>query len=311
MRLGLVLPMFVDDPRRLLGFARRAEDLGYDGVFAFDHLMPLGGPADGAAFECFSTLSAIAASTERMALGTLVARASLRPPGLLAKLAASLHAMAGGRLILTVGTGDDLSKREHDAFGIPYLGPGERRAHLEQVVGAVRDLLAGRAWGGGDRVAAMSGPILPDVRRDRPRVWIGGVSDRAVDTAAALADGWNGWGLPLATFDGHVARLRERLRAARRDDRGRDDTVVETDATWGGVVLVGEDAAELRSLVARRAAAGKTPPPGAWLVDGDGLVANLRALRDAGASWAILLPSGPPDRVDLIFELARPVVAGE
>jgi alkanesulfonate monooxygenase SsuD/methylene tetrahydromethanopterin reductase-like flavin-dependent oxidoreductase (luciferase family) len=299
MRLGLVLPMFTADPHRLLGFARRAEDLGYDGVFAFDHLMPLGGPPDGPAFECFSTLAAIAASTERIAIGTLVARATLRPAGLLAKLAASVHEMAGGRLILTIGTGDRLSKREHDAFGIPFLGPQVRRAHLEQTVAAVAALLEGRPWPGGDAVPAMAGPLLPPVRTNaRPRIWIGGTGEAAVDSAARLADGWNGWGLPADTFAERVERLRQ----------ASSDHAVE--ATWGGVALVGRDHAEVSALLERRAADGKDPPPGAWVVDGDGLVDRLRGLRDAGASWAILLPSGPRDRPDLIAEVALPALAG-
>jgi alkanesulfonate monooxygenase SsuD/methylene tetrahydromethanopterin reductase-like flavin-dependent oxidoreductase (luciferase family) len=304
VRLGLVLPMFVEDPRRVLGFARRAEELGFDGVFAFDHLMPLGGPADGPAFECFCTLAAVAAGTERIAIGTLVARASLRPAGLLAKLAASVHAMAGGRLILTVGAGDELSKREHDAFGVPYLGASERRAHLEQVVGAVRDLVGGRAWPGGNRVPAIAGPLLPSVAEGPPRVWIGGTSEAAVDSAAALADGWNGWGMPIETFASRVRRLRDR----RHDDDRAGENRGDLDATWGGVALVGADRDEVRALLARRAGVGKPPPPGAWVVDGDGLAENLRGLRDAGAAWAILLPSGPPDRIDVIAELALPVL---
>jgi alkanesulfonate monooxygenase SsuD/methylene tetrahydromethanopterin reductase-like flavin-dependent oxidoreductase (luciferase family) len=298
MRLGLVLPMFVADPDRPVAFARRAEELGYDGVFAFDHLMPLGGPADGPALECFATLAGVAASTERIAIGTLVARASLRPPGVLAKQAASVHAMAGGRLILTIGTGDELSRREHEAFGIPFLGPRERRAQLEQTVAAVAALLRGQPWPGGDTVRPMTGPLLPPVQPREPvPVWVGGTSEAAVDSAARLADGWNGWGLPLETFQERVARLRDRA-----PDRAPE-------ATWGGVALVGRDADELSALLARRAAAGKESPPGAWVVDADGLVERLRALRDVGASWAILLASGPPDRPDLIANVALPALA--
>jgi alkanesulfonate monooxygenase SsuD/methylene tetrahydromethanopterin reductase-like flavin-dependent oxidoreductase (luciferase family) len=298
MRLGLVLPMFSGDAGALLRFARRAEDLGYDGVFAFDHLMPLGGPNDGPAFECFSSLAAVAAATERTALGTLVARASLRPAGLLAKLAASVQAMSGGRLILTVGTGDQLSKREHDAFGLPYLEAADRRRHLEETVGAVRALFAGDAWPGGERVSALTGPLLPPVSDDPPRVWIGGTSEAAVRSAAALADGWNGWGLDLDTFAGRARTLRDA-------SSGRGE------ATWGGVALVGRDRAELDALLERRAAAGKPPPPpGAWVVDTGGLVENLAGLRDAGASWAILLLAGPRDRIEVVAEAARPALEG-
>jgi len=301
VRLGLVLPMFAGDRDRLLGFARHAEELGYDGVFAFDHLMPLGGPVDGPAFECFASLAAIAAATERITLGTLVARASLRPAGMLAKLAASVHAMSHDRLILTIGTGDELSKREHDAFGLPYFGPSERRAHLEQTVGAVRALFEGRAWPGGDRVPAVSGPLLPDVRGRAPRVWIGGTSEAAVRSAVALADGWNAWGLPVDTFASRVETLRATEAAA-----GSNRAI---DATWGGLALVGRDRPDLDGLLERRRTAGKEPPPGAWTVDAGGLVSNLHALEAAGASWAILLVSGPFDRLDVIAEAALPALA--
>jgi alkanesulfonate monooxygenase SsuD/methylene tetrahydromethanopterin reductase-like flavin-dependent oxidoreductase (luciferase family) len=305
VRLGLILPMFSGDADRVLGFARHAEEVGFDGVFAFDHLMPLGGPVDGPAFECFATLAAVAAATERITLGTLVARASLRPAGMLAKLAASVHAMANGRLILTIGTGDELSKREHDAFGLPYFGPRERRAHLEETVRAVRALLLGEAYPGGERVPRLGGPLLPVPADGGPRVWIGGTSEAAVRSAVELADGWNGWGLPVETFASRASLVR--ARAAERPGIGDDVGAVE--ATWGGVALVGVDRAELDGLVERRTAAGKPPPPGAWVVDADGLVANLRALEAAGASWAILLPSGPLDRVDLIAEVALPALA--
>jgi alkanesulfonate monooxygenase SsuD/methylene tetrahydromethanopterin reductase-like flavin-dependent oxidoreductase (luciferase family) len=294
----LVLPMFSEDARRVLDFARRAEELGFDGVFAFDHLMPLGGPADGPALECFATLSAIAATTERVALGTLVARASLRPAGLLAKQAASVHAMSHGRLILTVGTGDRLSKREHDAFGIPYLGPEDRRRHLEQTVSAVSALFAGAPWPGGDDVPAVPGPLLPSVAASPPIVWIGGTSEAAVRSAVSLANGWNAWGIPIETFSERTALLRELA-------SGRSGV----EATWGGVALVGRDGDELEALLGRRTAAGKAPPPDAWVVDARGLVERLRRLRDAGASWAILLPAGPIDRVDLIAEVALPALA--
>jgi alkanesulfonate monooxygenase SsuD/methylene tetrahydromethanopterin reductase-like flavin-dependent oxidoreductase (luciferase family) len=302
VRLGLILPMFAGDGDRLLGFARHAEELGFDGLFAFDHLMPLGGPVDGPAFECFAVLAAVAVATQRVALGTLVARASLRQAGLLAKLAASVHAMAHGRLILTVGTGDELSKREHDAFGLPYFGPRDRRVHLEETVRAVRALFDGREHPGGEHVPAVRGPLLPPVEGRGPRVWIGGTSEAAVGTAAELADGWNAWGLPIDTFATRAEGLRGLLRM-----RAAADGDVE--ATWGGVALVGVDRVELDGLIERRAAAGKSPPAGAWVVDAAGLVGNLLALEAAGASWAILLPSGPSDRLDLIAEVALPALA--
>ena len=84
MNVGLVLPLFSGDAERVLAFARRAEERGFDGVFAFDHLFPPGAPADRPSLEAFASLAAVAARTSRVAVGTLVTRATLRPPGMLA-----------------------------------------------------------------------------------------------------------------------------------------------------------------------------------------------------------------------------------
>ena len=163
MKVGLVLPLFSGDPAKVLAFARHAEDLGYDGVFAFDHFFPPGAAGDRPSLEAFSTLAAVAAVTERITLGTLVTRASLRPAGLLAKLATSLDDLSGGRMVLGVGTGDPIDKPEHDAYGLPYLEKEERRPHVVETVRAVKGLLRGAPWPGGEWVPAMRGPLLPPV----------------------------------------------------------------------------------------------------------------------------------------------------
>ena len=76
MKVGLILPLFSGNPDRVLSFARQAEDLGYDGVFAFDHFFPPGASPDRPSLEAFSSLAAVGAASERLAVGTLVTRAS-------------------------------------------------------------------------------------------------------------------------------------------------------------------------------------------------------------------------------------------
>jgi alkanesulfonate monooxygenase SsuD/methylene tetrahydromethanopterin reductase-like flavin-dependent oxidoreductase (luciferase family) len=287
--------MFSSDPARLLAFACYAEELGYDGVFAFDHLMPLDSSADGPAFEAFATLAAVGAATRRISVGTLVARASLRPVGLLAKLAASLDGISGGRLILTVGTGDARSRREHEAFGLPYLPLEERRAHLGETVSALRALLAGGPWPGGDAVGPIDGPVLPAPPGPGPTLWVGGLSDQVVRIAATGADGWNGWGLDPDGFARRAALLRDVA-----DGAGRS-----VEPTWANVALVGSDRRDTDRLLAERRAKG-TSMRDVWVGDVEALRGRLDALHAHGATWAILLLAGPRDRMQLVADQVLP-----
>ena len=124
MNLGVSLPVFTADPSRPLAVAARAAELGFDGVFSPDHFFPPvfyppSGP-DRPALEAFSMLSAVSALHPALHVGTLVARVTLRAPGLLAKQAAALDHMSGGRAILALGTGDGASRPEHEMYGFPY-----------------------------------------------------------------------------------------------------------------------------------------------------------------------------------------------
>src|SRR4051794_14230875 len=209
MKVGLVLPLFTDDARGVLDFARRAEALGYDGVFAFDHFFPPGTSPARPSLEAFTTLSAVAASTERITVGTLVARAVIRPAGLLAKMAASIDTASGGRMILAIGSGDSVDEPEHRAFGLPQPDLPERRAILEETVRAVQALFDGETWPGSEHVPPLEGPLAPPPRPGGPPVWIGGRSSKVLEMAARIADGWNGWGVPLEEFAEKARALRE------------------------------------------------------------------------------------------------------
>lgn len=296
MRIGLILPQFSGDADRVLAAARAAEDLGYDGVFAFDHFFPPGAPADRASLEAFATLGAVAAVTERVAVGTLVARASLRPAGMLAKLAASLDDVSAGRLILAVGTGDAISAQEHERFGLPSLGVTGRRAHLTETVRAVRALLAGEPWPGGEYVGPVAGPILPPpVRPGGPPLWVGGYSDAAVRIAAAEADGWNGWGVPGPAFATKAALLAEAAGAAGRS----------VEPTWAGLVVVGRDAGETARLMRERSRRDLAERD-VWAGTTSDLLGWLEGLRAAGATWAVLLLGGPADRAEVVATSVLP-----
>ena len=295
MKVGLVLPLFSGDAGRVLEFARRAEERGFDGVFAFDHLFPPGAPADRPSLEAFASLTAVAARTSRIAVGTLVTRATLRATGMLAKIAAAIDDVSGGRMILGIGTGDPIDEPEHRVFGIEYLDRAGRREHLVETVRAIKALYAGVPWEGGPHFPAMTGPLVPPpVRPGGPPIWIGGFADAVVRLAAAEADAWNGWGMGVEEFT-RKARL---LRGSAGD---RPVT-----ATWAGIVVVGRDEVEVDRLLEQRSARGLEP--GVWSGTTAALRTRLDELAAAGAAWSVLVLGGPPDRLDLIADEVLPHV---
>ena len=177
MKLGVTLPQFRHDAEAAIAVARRAEAAGLDGVFVFDHLWPLG-QRMRPALHSLTLLGALAAETDRIALGPLVARVGLVPDAVLVHGLVSLHRMVGDRLIAALGTGDSLNREENEAYGVPFLPVADRLASLTGCCRALRD-------------AGVT-------------TWVGGRSV-AVREAAAEADGWNGWGTDADTFAADVA----------------------------------------------------------------------------------------------------------
>jgi alkanesulfonate monooxygenase SsuD/methylene tetrahydromethanopterin reductase-like flavin-dependent oxidoreductase (luciferase family) len=161
VRVGITLPTFRDDAGALDG-ARRAETLGLDGVFVFDHIWPLGRP-DRPALSAFPVLGAVAAVTERVFLGPLVARVGLVPDEVLVSELRSLNAMAPGRLIAGLGTGDRRSAVENISYGIPPAAAHERRVALRKSARSLIDI------------------GIP--------VWVGGGSTTTVELALELGSG--------------------------------------------------------------------------------------------------------------------------
>jgi alkanesulfonate monooxygenase SsuD/methylene tetrahydromethanopterin reductase-like flavin-dependent oxidoreductase (luciferase family) len=166
MKVGITLPQFDDSAGPALAAAREAERLGFDGVFCFDHLWPIGMPGRPV-ISSAPLLGAVAASTSTITVGTLVARVGLLPDGMLVATLASLSAISEGRFIAGIGTGDSQSRPENDAYGIRYGPADERRGHLGVVASAVQSL------------------GIP--------VWVGGGSGKTVALAASLGAAVNLW----------------------------------------------------------------------------------------------------------------------
>ena len=174
LRVGITLPQFRGEAGSAISAARRAEQLGLDGVFVFDHLWPLHQP-DRPALHSLTLLGALAAETSRVTLATFVARVSLLPDAVLVHTLHSLHRMVDGRrLIAGLGTGDRNNRDENLAYGVGFPSAEDRARRLVDCCRRLREL----------GVAT----------------WVGGDSERARRIAADEADGWNAWGLTAERF---------------------------------------------------------------------------------------------------------------
>jgi alkanesulfonate monooxygenase SsuD/methylene tetrahydromethanopterin reductase-like flavin-dependent oxidoreductase (luciferase family) len=151
-------------------------------------------------------LGLLATETERIAFGSFMARATLRPPATLRTALCTVHRMAPGRLIAGIGSGDSLSNDENEMFGLAGTDVPTRLSALEATVTTV------------------AGQGFP--------VWVGGTWDPVLAVAASCADGWNSWNTKVATFAGEWERLRNACHVA-----GRHEVV----PTWGGLVELRPD----------------------------------------------------------------------
>jgi alkanesulfonate monooxygenase SsuD/methylene tetrahydromethanopterin reductase-like flavin-dependent oxidoreductase (luciferase family) len=213
VNLGVTLPTFAPDAAAVLEAARAAEAAGLQGVFGFDHQFPLGHPGRPA-LSVFPVLGAVAAVTTRIRVGTLVARIGLLPDEVVVESLRSLQLMLGDRLVAGLGIGDEQSRPEHVAYGLPYMGTAARIERL--------------------------GRVLDRLRASGIECWVGGGSATVSRVAAEHGAALNLWGAPA-----------ERVAA-----EGKRHPIP---VTWGGPMAELPDAA----------------------------AAELVALRQAGATWAV------------------------
>jgi len=132
VKVGVTVPQFEAGADAAIAGAVRAEALGLDGIFCFDHLWPMGQPGRPA-LSSLPLLGALAAATSVIHLGTLVARIGLLPDDVLVSSVVSLDRISAGRFLTGLGTGDHLSRAENEAFGIPFDPARTRREHLVRV----------------------------------------------------------------------------------------------------------------------------------------------------------------------------------
>jgi alkanesulfonate monooxygenase SsuD/methylene tetrahydromethanopterin reductase-like flavin-dependent oxidoreductase (luciferase family) len=269
VRVGVQLPEVEREVRwpELAAMARAAEECGFDSIWVGDHLLYRGdGRPERGPWDCWTTLAGLAVVTERVELGPLVACTAFHPPGILARQAAAVDELSGGRLVAAFGSG--WNQEEFRAFGLPF---DRHVSRFEEAFTIIRRLLAGeRVTFAGAFHSVDDALLLPPPAR-RPKLMIGANAPRMLSIALPHVDAWNTWfthyGNTAEGFEQHNAMV-----SAAAERAGRDPAGLERSAC----VLVEVDSAGERSRDVEA-------------VPVTALAGHLSALAAAGADEAILV----------------------
>ena len=274
LRVGIQLPEVEREVRwpELVDLARTIEDLGFDAVWVGEHLLyrwetrPARGP-----WEAWTLMAALAAATTRVSVGPLVACTAFHNPALLAKQAATIDEISGGRFVLGLGAG--WNETEFRAFGFPF---DHRIDRFEEAFTIIRTLLSdGEIDFAGTYYQARDCELLPRPRPGGPPLLIGSNGPRMLRIATPYVDAWNTWYADTGNTPDGVAPLREIVDAAARDVGRNPAEIARTVAVHvrmpGGTGrTMGDD-----STTARTAPLEGEP---------EAIAAGLRAYADVGVS---------------------------
>ncbi len=273
LAVGLLLPdhegHFGGDTARwrdLREMARLGEDVGFDSLWVCDHLInhwPDGAPRG--TWECWSHLSALAAITERVELGTLVVCTAFRNPALFAKMVDTVEEISNGRLILGIGAG--WNGAEFRAFGYPFDRRVSRFAEALTIIsGLLRD---GRIDYAGEFYQARDCELRPrGPRPGGPPIMFGSTAPRMLSLMAEHGDAWNAWYSWTGNAASGLPPLLEKVDAACRA-AGRDPATI----------------ARMATVYVRVGASGSSEPDATPLAGStEEIAAGLRAYAAAGVS---------------------------
>lgn len=272
-KVGVQLPeveRFVPWPE-YLDLARRAEAAGFDSIWVGDHLLyDLPDGSTRGPYEAWTTLAAIAAVTERVEIGPLVASTSFHAPAMLAKQAATVDAISQGRLIVGLGAG--WNRREYAAFGFAY---DRRVSRFEEALAIIVPLLReGRTTFHGRFYDVEECVLDPrPVRAGGPPVMLGSTSPRMLKIGLPVVDSWNIW---WSAYDNSV----ERFAQIKADVDAVSPSGRHVEAT--AAVLVTLAGGEGRLM-------GETYDARVATVTAEDLHDHLRGLADAGATHVQLV----------------------
>lgn len=279
--------------------ARRVDELGYDHLWAWDHLYAIFGDPYQPFFEGWTTLAAWAKVTSRARLGLLVGANTFRNPGLVARLAMTLDHVSDGRAIL--GIGGAWFDLEHAAHGIDFgSGFGQRLDWLDEAAAAMRTLLDGGEVTSepGARYAFDRLVLLPRPVQERLPIMIGGAGEKkTLRTVARYADMWNAMG--------SVELLKHKDEVLRRhcQEVGRDESEIERTVGCKPVIRDTREAA--RRAWEEQMARNRTPMSEVedddtfWVGTPDDVAERMHERREIGFHTFIAEIASPYDRETL------------
>ena len=267
--IGVCLRTIRATPDWWLESARRLDDAGFAGVWAWDHFIGQGTDRTVPVVEDWTILSMAAAQTKRVTVGPFVMNVMNRHPAVVARMASTLHIASGGRLILGIGIGG--APREHASYGIDFPAAPERVQRVEEAVAVIRAL-----WTGGP--VTRPSPFYPlddavafPVPDPPPPIIVGGETRPSAALAARIGDGWSTF---EDNFEANLPIYLEALDAAgkRREDQ---TVIVGFQRDW-----LGEDSSVLGSQWV-------TDPRGAWerwhAAGADAVILTARTTEDVDA----------------------------
>jgi F420-dependent oxidoreductase-like protein len=263
------------------------EELGFDTIWTFDHLLPPSGADDGPALETLTTLAAMATLTSRARIGVLVNGVLYRDPATLAKSSALVDEISGGRLEFSLGAA--WAEREFKAYGFDYPPLRERYARLDETLQIVKLLWTqDRSDFHGDYYRLENAPCAPKpVQAPYPPIMVGGAGLGSLRIAAKHADAWNVMGPPSKVAE-KAAVLKELCA-----DIGRSFDDIEL--SWHGSLAIAATREQAVDIAREaQAAQGQTfdGKGEGWLIGTpDDVVEQLRAYTAVGIShWIIGIP---------------------
>ena len=272
LSVGIQLPEVerIVDWSEYLAMARRSDQSRFESLWVGDHFLYRGdGKPERGPQEAWTLLAALAAVTERVTIGPLVACVGFHPPAVIAKMSATIADVSNGRFVLGLGAG--WNQPEFDAFGIPF---DRRASRFEESMTIIAELVAGgRCSFAGEFHHVDDAVLLPTPAHAIP-IMVGSIGERVLRHSLTIADGWNAWYDWFGNDADGFARLNDRITAI-AEDIGREPETIRRSACL--LVRVDPHSSE------------RPDPAGGRAVPLDALASVLHDMREAGADEVIVV----------------------